>query len=61
MFKYDNLTKEAGKQIQNRFIKKANTLKGLAEVKLEELDRLVNNKLNSQQVSQESRTQNAVD
>jgi len=51
MFKYDNLTKEAGRQIWNWFIEKAHTTKGPVEVKPEELDCLVNNQLNGRQVS----------
>jgi len=51
IFKYDNLTKEARRQIWNWFIEKAHTTKRLVEVKPEELDCLVNNQLNSRQVS----------
>jgi hypothetical protein len=51
MFKYDDLSKAAGRQIWERFIERARTSIGPAEVKPEELDRLVNNKLNGRQVS----------
>jgi hypothetical protein len=51
MFKYDDLSKVARRQIWERFIERARTSKGPAEVKPEELDRLVNSKLNGRQVS----------
>jgi hypothetical protein len=47
MFKYDDLSKAAGRQIWEQFIKRA----GPTEVKPEELELLVNNKLNGRQVS----------
>lgn len=46
MFKYDNLSKAAGRQIWERFIERAHTSEGPAVVEPEELDLLVNNKLN---------------
>jgi hypothetical protein len=51
MFKYKDLSKAAGRQIWERFIERACTSKGLVEVKPNELDSLVNTKLNGWQVS----------
>jgi hypothetical protein len=51
MFKYDDLSKAAGRQIWERFIERARTSEGPAEVEPDELDCLVNNKLNGRQVS----------
>ena len=51
MFKYDDLSKAAGRQIWELFIKRARTSEGPAEVEPDELDRLVNTKLNGRQVS----------
>ncbi len=46
MFKYDSLSKAARRQIWEWFIERVHTSKGPAKVKPEELDYLVNNKLN---------------
>jgi hypothetical protein len=51
MFKYDDLSKAAGRQIWEQFIERARTTKRPVEVKPEDLNRLVNNKLNGRQVS----------
>ena len=47
MFKYEDLSKDAGRQIWKQFIKRI----GLTKIKPEELELLVNNKLNGRQVS----------
>jgi len=47
MFKYEDLSKAAGRQIWERFIERV----GPTKVKPEELELLVNNKLNGRQVS----------
>jgi len=51
MLRYDNLSKDAGKKIWERFIEQARTPQGPAKVKPDELKRLVNSKLNGRQVS----------
>ena len=56
MYKYNDLNKAARRQIQEQFIKRACIFKGLVEVEPDELDRLVNNKLNGWQVSQQLST-----
>ena len=51
MLRYNNLSKDAGKKIWEWFIERACTFKGLAKVKPNKLNRLVNSKLNGWQVS----------
>jgi hypothetical protein len=51
MLRYDDLSKDAGKKIWERFIERARTSQGPAKVKPDELNRLVNSKLNGRQVS----------
>jgi len=51
MLRYDDLSKDAGRKIWERFIERARTSQGPAKVKPDELNRLVNSKLNGRQVS----------
>jgi hypothetical protein len=51
MLRYDDLSKDAGRKIWERFIERARTSQGSAKVKPDELNRLVNSKLNGRQVS----------
>jgi SpoVK/Ycf46/Vps4 family AAA+-type ATPase len=50
VLRYDDLSKDAGKKIWEQFIKMANTSKGPARISVEELNLLVNSKLNGRQV-----------
>jgi hypothetical protein len=49
MLKYDDLSKEAGRKIWEQFIERAGIAQG--SIKADELNCLVNNKLNGRQVS----------
>jgi hypothetical protein len=49
--RYDDLSKDAGRKIWERFIERARTSQGPAKVKPNELNSLVNSKLNGRQVS----------
>jgi hypothetical protein len=51
MLRYDDLSKDAGRHIWERFIEQARTSQGPAKVKPDELNRLVNSKLNGRQAS----------
>jgi hypothetical protein len=51
MLRYDDLSKDAGKKIWERFIERACTPQELAKVKPDEFNRLVNSKLNGRQAS----------
>jgi len=51
MFKYDDLSKDAGRKIWENFIERARTSQVPVKIEPEELNRLVNSKLNGQQVS----------
>jgi SpoVK/Ycf46/Vps4 family AAA+-type ATPase len=50
MLRYDDLSKEAGRKIWQLFLQRAIIRQGPAEVKPDELKRLVNSKLNGRQV-----------
>jgi hypothetical protein len=50
MLTYDDLSKTTGKKVWKRFIERANTSKGPANISSKELDLLVNSKLNGRQI-----------
>jgi len=50
MLRYDDLSKDAGKKVWEKFIERAITSQGPAVISSEEFKRLVNSKLNGRQV-----------